>query len=351
VVRVPAGSYLFHAGESGDAMYAVRSGRLEVQRADDGAPIGVLGPGAAVGELALLAENERTASVKAVRDSELIGVDRQRFHQLLSRDAAFAAALTTVLGRRLAATMRTEQQPPVRRNVVSVVALSPGVPTERIAEDLRRVVAGWQTVEMLEPLSSQVDGVPDERAWGAALDRAEAVNDVVVLAASDADEVTWRDFCLRHGDRVLLVVDPATRWMGPVDEHAQGRDLAFHARRPPNAADVRHWVDRLAPQARHWLPQGDALSGGIERATRRIFGRSVGVVSPAVERAVWPTSGSWKRCWRRACPSIVLVGPASGRSPAHCSPTGGRWTRSGRSPGTNWRNGVRSATTRSPARR
>src|SRR5688572_15916017 len=72
--RLRAGAWLWRQGEPGDSLYVVLTGRLEVV-AEDGPQatvIRVLGRGDAVGELALLTDSPRSASVRAQRDSELL---------------------------------------------------------------------------------------------------------------------------------------------------------------------------------------------------------------------------------------------------------------------------------------
>ena len=71
------GEQLFAAGDDPDSLYLVRSGRLGVYRAQEGQParfLGVIRPGEPVGEMALIAGTPHTASVVALRDTEIAGV-------------------------------------------------------------------------------------------------------------------------------------------------------------------------------------------------------------------------------------------------------------------------------------
>jgi hypothetical protein len=64
--KLPAGSLLAEQGAPGDEVYLLLDGVLSVWV--DGAQLGELGPGAVVGERALLAEGRRTATLRAVTD-------------------------------------------------------------------------------------------------------------------------------------------------------------------------------------------------------------------------------------------------------------------------------------------
>ena len=67
--RVPAQTDVFRAGDPGDEFFVVDSGRVAV--IDDGHEIRRLGPGDSFGEIALLRAVPRTATVRALEDTEL----------------------------------------------------------------------------------------------------------------------------------------------------------------------------------------------------------------------------------------------------------------------------------------
>src|SRR5512139_3905626 len=98
-VHVRAGDEVVRQGDAGDRLYLVRSGRLRVfVESDDGMrAVRELGAGSTIGELALLTGAPRSATVQAVRDSELLELDSDVFHELLRRDPEFAVAVARSL--------------------------------------------------------------------------------------------------------------------------------------------------------------------------------------------------------------------------------------------------------------
>jgi CRP/FNR family transcriptional regulator len=102
-----AGSMIVEEGRTGNGLYVVLSGRVEVVK---GIPAGrpevvaVLGPGEPFGEMALLGEWPRTASVRAVEDSECLGMDRWVFMHQVRREPEVALKMLQVLAQRLAKT-------------------------------------------------------------------------------------------------------------------------------------------------------------------------------------------------------------------------------------------------------
>ena len=98
-VRVRAGTWIMHEGESADSMFIVRSGRLEV--IEEGPPetlIRVLRRGDVLGELALLRDDTRSASVRARPDAELVELGRAEFEALIKEVPGFALGLLRAMG-------------------------------------------------------------------------------------------------------------------------------------------------------------------------------------------------------------------------------------------------------------
>ena len=80
-VDLPAGSVLMTQGDTGRQMFVVASGRVAVER--NGQKINELGPGGAAGEMALIAEAPRNATVTTMEPSLLLVADHRGFHSLM----------------------------------------------------------------------------------------------------------------------------------------------------------------------------------------------------------------------------------------------------------------------------
>src|SRR5260221_13649979 len=81
-IKLAADEVLFLAGDPGNGCYRVEQGLLKVTMiAPSGAEriLAIVGPGAIVGELSTIDGLPRSASVAAVRDSELTFVSRAAF--------------------------------------------------------------------------------------------------------------------------------------------------------------------------------------------------------------------------------------------------------------------------------
>jgi MFS family permease len=98
-VRLPSRREIFRQGDAGDRFYVVALGSMEV--VIDGVTAGVLGPGDYFGEIALLRDVPRTASVIAQTDVELYALERDDFIAALTGHAPSADAADAVVAARL----------------------------------------------------------------------------------------------------------------------------------------------------------------------------------------------------------------------------------------------------------
>lgn len=104
VVRLRRGDVLLRAGEEPDAVYAVLRGRLRVHPGEAGEVDGLsleLGPGAIVGETAVLVGGQRRGTVVAAVATSLVRIEAERFASLLADDRELARTITAETTERL----------------------------------------------------------------------------------------------------------------------------------------------------------------------------------------------------------------------------------------------------------
>ena len=98
------GMAIMHEGDPTDCLYIVMSGRLKVMMGEaDGKEtiLAILGPGEFFGEMGLIDDNPRSASVVAIEPCELLAVTKRAFRKCLVENANLAMAVLRVLVRRL----------------------------------------------------------------------------------------------------------------------------------------------------------------------------------------------------------------------------------------------------------
>jgi CRP-like cAMP-binding protein len=101
--RLKAGEILFKAGDAGDALYIVAHGKVEVLASalpgvetSSGGAIAVLGEGHAFGEMSLLSGGPRTATIRAIEDTDLLEISKDDFERLVTTDRQLADAVKRI---------------------------------------------------------------------------------------------------------------------------------------------------------------------------------------------------------------------------------------------------------------
>ncbi|MGH8893373.1 MAG: MFS transporter [Actinomycetes bacterium] len=99
---VPAGETVIIEGAIGDRFFVIQQGRLDARH--DGRVLSSMGPGDHFGEIALLHDIPRTATVTAIEDSVLLAMERADFLAAMTGDPDLRARTEIVATRRLANT-------------------------------------------------------------------------------------------------------------------------------------------------------------------------------------------------------------------------------------------------------
>jgi predicted acylesterase/phospholipase RssA/CRP-like cAMP-binding protein len=283
---VSGGEVVLREDDAPDYAFVVVSGRLRIYAATPSGPIQVaeLGPGQLFGEMALLSPGGRRATVVAGRDSELLCLGTTQFQRLVSHPDALLALVRLLVQRATSRVTPAAFAPPKTIAVVSVgprrghaeavdalvLALAAHGPTTRVDAATVETSLGRNATEVA------LDRAGDLLAL---LDRTERAHRFVVYQ-TDATHAVWRDRCLRHSDRVLLLVDggPDALDVTPPDLATRSRcDLVvLHdnwERFPSGTAGL---LDRL-PSSRHYHVRR-GCDGDHRRLARQLAGVAVGLV-------------------------------------------------------------------------
>ena len=98
------GATVMVAGDQTDSLYIILSGRLKVMMSDaEGKEVilSILGPGEFFGEMGLIDDSPRSASVVAIEPCELLSIAKRDFNKCLAENFEMAMAVMRGLVRRL----------------------------------------------------------------------------------------------------------------------------------------------------------------------------------------------------------------------------------------------------------
>lgn len=251
---VAGGQTLYRAGERTGRLFYLRAGDLAAFRdAPDATLLGVIKPGEVIGEMALLSGSPHSATVVALRDSEVSSLDAEAVFEAARRTPEIMADIA----RLLIARARSPQPHGLRARpkMFGLAALDPGVSARRIADGLAgEMVSLGFTTAVLD--GSQAARPP---IWWSEI---EAANDHV-LCAAEVDEAPWSAICRRQVDRMILLgrgdrpPPPDCGLCASEPLQANGLvDLALmrpDGSRPPDPSD---WLDLVQPRRLFHLREG-----------------------------------------------------------------------------------------------
>ncbi len=166
--EVGGGEVVVRQGTEADAMYVLVHGvaevRLDGPNADEGTVLGVLETGALFGELAMLTDELRTATVRAIEPLIILAIPRRSLLEVLQHHPDLAQEVWTTVARRrleslLAASHRFAAQPDLARRLLALAIRPAFVPAHTglsvqatgslfiVAGQVElQGEAGWQTV-------------------------------------------------------------------------------------------------------------------------------------------------------------------------------------------------------------
>ncbi len=106
VTEVQPQEIIFKQGDAGEYMYLVKEGEVEVLQELGGGEqqVAVLERGDFFGEMAVLEQEARTHSVRALTHAKLVEIDRSGFQHMLQRNAEISVRMIRKLSQRLAHT-------------------------------------------------------------------------------------------------------------------------------------------------------------------------------------------------------------------------------------------------------
>jgi CRP/FNR family cyclic AMP-dependent transcriptional regulator len=98
-VEVPAGSHLLDQGRYGVEFFVILDGTVEVRQ--DRHPIATLGPGDILGEIALLEDQVRTATIETITPVRAIVMDARSFASMMDHMPSVAERIRAIERKRL----------------------------------------------------------------------------------------------------------------------------------------------------------------------------------------------------------------------------------------------------------
>jgi len=280
--ELPGGETLMSQGDEGQDLYIITAGSIGMWLEEEPGVkrmVAQFVPGQTVGELAILSGEKRMGTLAALRDTELLRMHSDVFHDLVDRYPVVMENLSRLLVRRLHELMRGESEFEEWKSspkTLAILPVSEASDQHEMGDQLGLAFsADGGRVRLLDHQCREQNS-----EW---FYNIEAHHEHVIYVA-DRAHPEWTKLCLRQADRILLVARgssvppqdiPFLDFLGKKNRCIVELALLHDpAARVGNGA--REWLDKLNPDHHHNIRLGD--KGDIARLARHLSGKAVGIV-------------------------------------------------------------------------
>jgi NTE family protein len=294
--EIKGGEQLFAESDPSDDFYMVVSGRLQaIKSTETGGQkiLGEIGRGESIGEMSLLIDEVRSATVIALRDSVLVRLTKPVFEKMLQVSQNMVRHLYRNLIFRLnQANLGTEKPPKIQ--TITVIGLSPNLDVTAFCHQFRAVLARRNKVIHLDSAICHAQlGFPEtfsQTEWHNRLtlwlNEQEGAHDLVIYETNPLD-VDWTRRCLRQADAVFMLADTAhppdlttveKKWLveGVKNFTAHQYLLLQHSDNHAQPTNTASWLKKRNIERHFHYKSKDNLD--FERLARFVQGRAIGLV-------------------------------------------------------------------------
>jgi CRP-like cAMP-binding protein len=293
-ITLKRGKLLFHQGDASDGAYVLVSGALRVSvTGDDGVEktIATIRQGEILGELALITDDDRSASISALRDCELFRLPTQVFTLVSEK---YPQSMLNVY-RTVTERFRNTQAHSTFREKTTNIAFLPvseDIDLDRFVRDLRTEMQLHQASDLLK--RDMVDellgreGIADSKKKSPAnlrlvqwLNGRESKFDQMLFQA-DPSWSRWSERCIRQADRVIVVAKAQGRPdLSAVQKRLEKFPLPWslvlvHPAETTRPTQTAHWLEKSSARQAYHIRQDN--SADMARLARILSGRAVSLV-------------------------------------------------------------------------
>jgi len=297
-----SGEVLIEEGDEADGLHIVISGRLQVETVNDEKNTVVLAEVRApetVGELALLSNSARSATVYAIRESTVAFLNKTLFDKLIAKQPHMLMPLSKlIVQRHMERTKRTSNK--VKDQTIAIIPLDRRLPLRRFLHQLKREMRTIGNPLLLDARS--FDTLYGKKGV-AQTDFSDVFNSAIaewlddkensyqeILYLTDPSLSSWTKRCINRADRIILLADADKENSSKLREiehdlrkmlnnarYQRKVDLVLlHAKSVDQPSHTARWLRKREIDAYHHIRMDDRKH--MARLARRITGSARGIV-------------------------------------------------------------------------
>lgn len=291
------GSIVFKAGDPPDGLFIVVNGRLRVMVSNqDGVQSlhSEIGPGETVGEFGVLTGEVRSATIIAVRETDIIKISQDDFNLLINKYPQLLGNITKIIVERQQRAIKGIPRSSPVAQTIGLLPADPSIDLHKFSTQLSIALADNGSVMILDSHKfnelfddsgranngSKNGGSIGINAWFGEM---QTRNDFVIFTM-DPQLTSWTQLCIGQADRILIVADPSSdpapseieNLLSELEIPIRTELVLWHPESTIMPVGTEAWLAGRHVQAHHHIRLNE--SGHMQRLARRLCNHAIGLV-------------------------------------------------------------------------
>lgn len=216
--QLKSGDCLYEQNEQGDCMHIIISGRLKVIKNSEKGQVtlGEISSGECVGEMSLLSDAPRSASIYAIRNSVVVKITKAQFETLCIDQPHLLRQISKTVIHRL--TNREQfRKKPARVKNIALLPVSENIDMDVFLQHIRQALQKYGKVLLLNAdnihqylktagVENFSENPAEDIKFNRWLEQKEQETDFILYQGNYSNDY-WTQACIRQADKIMLVSD------------------------------------------------------------------------------------------------------------------------------------------------
>lgn len=216
--QLNSGECLYEQHEQGDCMHIIISGRLKVIKQTDQGRItlGEISSGECVGEMSLLSDAPRSASIYAIRNSVVVKITKEQFETLCIDQPQLLRQISKTVIQRLTNKDRLRKKPAQVKNI-ALLPVSKDIDMDAFLQNIQQSLQKYGKVLLLNEanindhlkeigITDFTKKPSDDIKFNRWLEKKEQETDFILYQGNYSNDY-WTQASIRQADKIILVSD------------------------------------------------------------------------------------------------------------------------------------------------
>jgi predicted acylesterase/phospholipase RssA/CRP-like cAMP-binding protein len=283
---------LYKKDEPANSLCLVISGRLQVFDEKNQSITGEVSRGECVGEVSMLSDKNRTSTVKALRETDLLKFNKEAFEQIINQYPLVMKAISRIIIERYSS--ESSKSIDHGDTSIAIIPISPGIDLrefcKKLSEKLSRVDKSLhihsqnlqQLIDMPDAANTKQND-PQSIRLKILLDNIESRNHFTLYQA-DTTTSEWTKWCIKRADKIILVCDAdAPPEISKIEQplfqtnNSQPSNIELVILQPANRKLPINTHKWLAPRRIRLHHHVRWIDSDFSRLARFLSGRAIGI--------------------------------------------------------------------------